>query len=505
MLHVLPRSMPGSVPSPVAVPPGSIAATVRALPSGTQPTAAFRDAACAALRLTRERGRIECDALAALFEDELTTDDRRSLILDLLASAGTPEAQVVMRRLLALGVARRNSRTFASFVQRLGFMERPDGATLRFLISVYAESKHEAHEVRAACAYALGAGAGRAHVWGLTDAAMRASEVLRHDLLRATSASEKCALVTALGNAALESDVPVILRFVEDPESRVRGAAALALKKMHTREARASLLSLLTSNDENVAESALSALFEQMLAHEEIVRLAELVLAGRTPLALDSRILRLIVTQKLHVVGQLSLDTVEDAIHLLLSRIEAQALRAGSAPRSHVESQNQSGYARRSVASSEPPIAVGGASRSRMVPLPKTPLPYSAGYRMVSQTESNHVADTLDDAKLASLVAPSPSPSPKNAPGPRAITPIGKRTLSYGSLDDALRLSSVQSLEALSDVLPPPAATAAQTASPPASAPPTVPSMPPLRVESEIRSLSAVSVPCPIVPLAIIR
>ena len=136
----------------VTVPPGSIAAMVRALPAGTQPTAAFRDAACAAMRLTRARGRMECDALAIVFEDERTTDDRRTLILDLLASAGTPEAQIVMRRLLALGVARRDSRTFASFVQRLGFMERPDGATLRFVINVYAQSKHEVHEVRAACA-----------------------------------------------------------------------------------------------------------------------------------------------------------------------------------------------------------------------------------------------------------------------------------------------------------------------------------------------------------------
>ena len=422
---MLDARMPSSAVSTVA--PASVAAMLRALPAGTAPTPAFRDAACAALRWTRVRGRMECDALAVVFEDEQTSSERRTLILDLLASAGTPEAQIVMRRLLSLGIARRNSRTFASFVQRLGFMERPDGATLRFLVSVYAQSKHEVHEVRAACAYALGAGAGRAHVWGLTDAAMRAAEVLRFDLLRATSPVEKCALVTALGNAGLESDVGVILRFVEDEDGRVRCAAALALKKMHTTEARSALLGLLVTKDENLAESALSALFEQSLVQEEIVRLAELVLAGRTPLALDGRILRLIVTQKLNVVGQVSLDTVEDAVQLLLSRLESKA--------PHVP-------------------AVSSWSSSEVVP------------------------DTLDDAKLAAMgigmpasahVQASQPTEPMGAPR-RSITPAAQRTLLHGSLSDALE--AVRS----------------------ATAP-----------RSQIRTVSAATVACPIVPIAILR
>ena len=62
-----------------------------------------------------------------------------------------------MRRLLAHAVARRDARTFAAMAQRLGFVESPDGATLRFLMSVYAESLREPSDVRAACAYGCGA------------------------------------------------------------------------------------------------------------------------------------------------------------------------------------------------------------------------------------------------------------------------------------------------------------------------------------------------------------
>lgn len=476
------------------VPPGSVAAMMRALSPSTQPTAAFRDAACATLRLTRERGRIECEALAALFEDEHTSDDRRSLILDFLAHAGTPEAQAVMRRLLAGSVARRDGRTFVSFVQRLGFMERPDVATLRFLVSVYQEGKREAPEIRAACAYALGAGVGRAYVWGLTDAAMRAAEVLRGDLLSATTIAEKCCLVTALGNAAVESDVSTILRFASDPESRVRSAAVLALKKMHTAEARASLLTLLSTSDQSVAESALSALFEQTLGHDEIVRLAELVLAGRTPLALDGRILRLIVTQKLHVVGQVSLATVEHASNLLLSRIESQTAR----PASPTARPELSRYVR--------PLVSTSVEATRTHAIRKTtPLPYSASYSLVSKTESTHVAEMpphqpthVSRVMEITPVAPVAEVALQSTTAP-IVPGRTRQTLSYGALSEAIRAAALEAVDNVDDgwdVQEQPRVPAP---------PPTTPSFSTPKLESDIRGLSVVSMPSPIVPLAIIR
>lgn len=311
---------------------------VRALPNN-HPSASFRDAAIAILRLSRTRGREECDGLGHLFEAEDTCDERCILILDLLGSAGTPEAQVVMRRLLSLAVARRESRMFATFVSRLGFVERPDVPTLRFLMNVYAESRHEQHEVYAACAYTLGAATGRAQVWGLVEPATRAAEVLRQDLLTTTNPHEKGALVTALGNAGLDHDIAIIIRFVTDEDASVRNAAVLALRKMHTVEARAVLLAIVGGSDLDLAESALSALFGQSLTEQEIGRLAHLVLSGRTSLALDSRILRLIVTQKLTVPSLSAPNNtgfgpteIEDAIHLLLSRVEEQAARASAPP-----------------------------------------------------------------------------------------------------------------------------------------------------------------------------
>ena len=267
----------------------------------------------------------ECEALALVFEDDVT-DELRGIVLDLLAGAGTFEAQVVIRRLLALSVARRSNRTFASFVQRLGFVECPDGPTLRFLMSVYAESRAEPHDVRAACAYALGAAAGQALATGDLEAAVRASDVLRRDLLSAGSIIEKCALLAALGNSGVPTDVMVVTRFTQDNDAPVRAAAALALRKMSVPEASAQLVALLADRELKVSQSALLALGEHKLEDAELEAVADLVLGGRTSAAIDGRILRLLVAQRPRL-GRASnrASAIENALRLLLGRIEAAA------------------------------------------------------------------------------------------------------------------------------------------------------------------------------------
>jgi hypothetical protein len=308
-------------PLPPHAQAGSVAATLRSLPSGARPSEVWRLAAFALLRLNPK----ECEALALVFEDDVT-DELRSLVLDLLAGAGTFEAQVVIRRLLALSVARRSNRVFASFVQRLGFVEAPDGPTLRFLMSVYAESRGEPHDVRAACAYALGAAAGQALVAGDLEAAVRASDVLRRDLLSAGSIIEKCALLAALGNAGVPTDVMVVTRFTQDGDAPVRAAAALALRKISVPEASAQLVALLSDRELKVSQSALLALGEHRLEDGELEAVADLVLGGRTSAAIDGRVLRLLVAQRPRL-GRASNrpSSVENALRLLLGRIEAAA------------------------------------------------------------------------------------------------------------------------------------------------------------------------------------
>src|SRR6185295_18928731 len=90
----------------------------------------------------------------------------------------------------------------------------------------------------------------------------------------------------------------LVFRYAPDADATVRSAAALALRKIGTSEVRTQLLTMLADPERRVAQSALTALAEHKLTDDDIGRLAELVLAGRTPLALDGRILRLLVAQR---------------------------------------------------------------------------------------------------------------------------------------------------------------------------------------------------------------
>jgi hypothetical protein len=420
----LPSQLSSGASSAFVIPPGSIAAMVRALPKGGQASGSLRDTACQTLRLSHARGVAECEALGRFFEDESTETDRRVLVLDLLAQAGTPQAQAVMRRLLSLDVARRDRRCFASFIQRVGYVERPEVDTLRFLVSVYAETRHEA-EVHTACAYAVGAVAGRAHVWGLVEPAMRACEALRRDLFSASEREEKCLLLAALGHAGLDADVATILRFVDERERRVRSAAVLALRKMHTPEAKAWLLSTLGKAHPTLAEDALSALFEQLFSPEELVRLAELVLANRTPPALDRRVLRLIVTQKPGAMAMVDGPVIDAAVKLLLERLDAPRNTEGGpppppapprpAPRLRLSGESGE-YARYSPAEDDAPITLASVAPPLKPPSYAPPLRRSTPPKMRSSASQALRACDLSEAPVPVSIPPAsavPAPSPE--------------------------------------------------------------------------------------------
>lgn len=365
-MHSLPPTLPRHTLS------GSIASALRGRRPGVPVPDVWRAAAVALVRLNAK----EREALALLFEDEGTSDETRFTVLDLLARAGTHDAQVVLRRLLAHGVARRDSRTFAAMAQRLAAVERPDGATLRFLMSVYAESRREAPDVRAACAYALGLAAGHARAAGDEEVAVRASEILRRDLRAAPSAAERCALLTALGNVGLPLDAHLVVPHAVDPQPSVRAATAFALRKLACADARSQLVAMVADEDPNVAHRALSALADLELDADELERLAGVVLAGRTAPSFDARVLRLL-TQCPRTTRD-GPDSVESAVRFLLCRIEAAAAMETSAVDPHPT-----------------PPPVGPYSR------PPRPLPCSGAYRLIGAPLGHHADEALGEERIS--------------------------------------------------------------------------------------------------------
>lgn len=316
---------PSSAPVLLAAPLGIVASTLRSLRPGETLTEHFRTGALTLLRKTPS----ECDALGTLFEDPDASFHVRMSVLDLLSEAGTFDAQAVMRRLLSLASARSLPPTFAAFLQRLGAVQHPDGPTIRFLMTTYMESRCEAAEVMAACAYALGAACGQVAAEGDVEAAARASHPLRCDLEQTAVAAEKSALLAALGNVGLPSDAPLVLRFLYDEDVWVRAAAALACRKMETPDVRARLVEALSDREPAVQRSALHALSLRALEEADVERVAEQVVKGRICAALDGDVLHFLMDKTARASCG-SGGFVDGAVRVLLGRVPSH--ESGASP-----------------------------------------------------------------------------------------------------------------------------------------------------------------------------
>lgn len=195
--------------------------------------------------------------LAEVFGNEALGRRGHELVMDLLASAGTPEAQAVMRELLARPESRRDPNEHMMLLQRIAFLHEPEKETLAF---VRAELDRAApgSRLRVACLYTIGAAIG--HL-GERDALVGPYEAL---LLAELAAGNEGA-VRALGNAGFVRNVPKILAEKDDPREEVRAAVASALRKTRIPSATRALLDLSNDRDATVQRTAYQSLSEHPL------------------------------------------------------------------------------------------------------------------------------------------------------------------------------------------------------------------------------------------------
>jgi hypothetical protein len=196
--------------------------------------------------------------LAPMLRDE--PDPRaRSLLVDVLASAGTPEAQKVMCD--ALGSAKlRALPEHAALMQRFVFLWRPMPDTARFLVDEHARARDEGHEhARLATLSPMGSVAGRIlAIDPFTSAALR--RIVVDELHAATTAATKAAALGGLGNAGVGDEIEAVLALARDPDEAVRTAAASALRSSADPRARMAVLRMMSDEDAMVAREAIAVL-----------------------------------------------------------------------------------------------------------------------------------------------------------------------------------------------------------------------------------------------------
>ncbi len=224
--------------------------------------------------------------LVPLFTAAKTNDAQRRLVMDLLASASTKEAQSAMCEALA-SEAGRTSPAYPTLLQRLSFVPAPTPETLAFVDRAYASARTRGDEARFASAYTAGAVSFAARREGEDARADAMAGRLRADLATARTPKETGALLTALGAAAAPGDGQRILAYAHSKETRTRASAAGALRRFKEPEVRRALTDLIRDAAPEVEEAALRSLDAQPVTAEELSRISAAVISGGTSPALD--------------------------------------------------------------------------------------------------------------------------------------------------------------------------------------------------------------------------
>lgn len=213
----------------------------------------------------------------------------RALAMDLLVSAGHPEAQAALRH--AVDRVERDER-FPLLVQRLGFVKRPEPATVEAVATVYRRSSGVE---RRSAATTLGAAAGHLYREGHPDEALAHLRRLEGDLRRADGPESRRALILALGNAGLDESVSTLVSHAGDADPAIRRAVARALRKTPGLVAEEALGKLMVDADARVSQAAVRALGRHPLNADHLTGLAEAVQAGALGPATHSALVDLLV------------------------------------------------------------------------------------------------------------------------------------------------------------------------------------------------------------------
>lgn len=196
--------------------------------------------------------------------------------LEVLAAAGSPEAQRAMLTLLERDEAS------ATQVQRLSLLQAPTVETARFAEARWKGASDD--DARETLGLTLGAVSGQLARSGHELEAAPMVDELARALRSAPATREKVGLVLALGNAGLSSRVEDVAHQLGDRDESVRIAALHALRKTPTPAAHLALQRALTDPSQEVARQAVTELAALPTTPDDRAALMAAVRAGAVKL-----------------------------------------------------------------------------------------------------------------------------------------------------------------------------------------------------------------------------
>ncbi|MEW5742189.1 MAG: HEAT repeat domain-containing protein [Myxococcota bacterium] len=219
-----------------------------------------------------------CARLAERASTPAASPKERDFALELLAAAGTAEAQAAMRAVLSSDVVRDDPARRDRFL-RLSLLEEPTPATVGFVSS---QRDAATGQDRNTLSLVLGSTAGEL-ARTQPEAAQPFLARLREELSTARDVTERRHLLHALGNAGQSGAVEDVLRWVSDADPKVRYAAVDALRFTPTPAARAAVTQAVADADVRVAVHAVDLLGQWQPDAAERAAIIAAFRAGRLP------------------------------------------------------------------------------------------------------------------------------------------------------------------------------------------------------------------------------
>ncbi|MEW6432611.1 MAG: HEAT repeat domain-containing protein [Myxococcota bacterium] len=219
-----------------------------------------------------------CEKLAERAATTAASQKERDFALELLAAAGSTEAQAAMRTILSSEVVKGDPQRRDRFL-RLSLLKEPTPATVAFVSS---ERDAATGQDRNTLSLVLGSTAGELARTS-PEAAQPFLTQLTHELQSARDVTERRHLLHALGNAGQASAVDDVLRWASDPDPKVRYAAVDALRFTPTPAARAAVTQAVADADVRVATHAIELLGHWQPDAAERAAIITAFRAGRLP------------------------------------------------------------------------------------------------------------------------------------------------------------------------------------------------------------------------------
>ncbi|MEM6293059.1 MAG: HEAT repeat domain-containing protein [Myxococcota bacterium] len=292
-----------------------ISIAVRSAGHGLPPEPGFMVRAVGRLRGWPE----SADELVEVF-DSTSAHKARRLVFDILASAGTPEAQRVMRELQSRPEVRADP-DFPNWVQRWAFVQQPTTESASFLLRLHTDAfDSDDHDTRTALLYPMGSVSRQLEAGDpVTSAALL--ETIRTEIEPESDRRRLSAAVAGLGNAGRATDLPTLLAFSTHHDPQVRAGAAEALRLIATPEAEGRLLEMVGDDDDLVADRALAAL-GHIPRPEVPARLADASLNGQVNLEIASSVASKIIA------AEIDEEVTRSAVQVLASATQSEHQQA---------------------------------------------------------------------------------------------------------------------------------------------------------------------------------